>query len=71
MRAHTKAPHKTDPLWKTLRALKRLGRARTGADAKVEGRAGAEDGKEDPAPGRAAAHLAAGVKTSRSTLYFP
>jgi hypothetical protein len=29
LRAHTKAPHKTDALWETLRPLKRPGRART------------------------------------------
>ena len=29
LRAHTKEPHKTDPLWETQRALNRPGRART------------------------------------------
>jgi hypothetical protein len=30
LRAHTKAPYKTDLIWKTLRPLERPGRARTG-----------------------------------------
>jgi hypothetical protein len=36
LRAHTKAPYKTDLLWKTPRALKRPGRARTGAGGPQE-----------------------------------
>jgi hypothetical protein len=31
LRAHTKAPYKTDLLWETLRVLNRPGRARTAA----------------------------------------
>jgi hypothetical protein len=37
LRAHTKAPSKTDLLWKTLRALKRPGRARTVLDGTLVG----------------------------------
>ena len=33
LRAHTKAPYKTDLLWKTLRALSHAGCARTGASS--------------------------------------
>ena len=37
LRAHAKAPHKTDLLWETRRALNRPGRARRDVDPELGG----------------------------------
>jgi hypothetical protein len=69
LRAHAKAPCKTDSLWETLRALNRPGRARTVSTAISKLAAVIPFGRAPPSVSTSPPHLAAIVITKRSTDY--